>query len=112
MKLCLICQKNEAKIKYCSTKCAYEAMEIKAKSRKNISMNRDTKIILLGTLALAIMIVINVVLVRKAVSVTIEKSCSTYQPSCGDFEYYVPETNKCVPFRNYEQEARYKGLIN
>ena len=85
-------------------------MEIKAKSRqnKNTSMNRDTKIILLGTLALAIITVINVVLVRKAVSVTIEKSCSTYQPSCGDFEYYVPETNKCVPFRNYEQEARYK----
>lgn len=75
-------------------------------------MNRDTKTILLGTIALAIMIVINVVLVTKAVEITQKNVCSTYQPSCGDFEYYVPETNKCVPFRNYEQEARYKGLID
>lgn len=73
-------------------------------------MNRDTKIILLGTLA--IMIVINVVLVTKAVKITQKDVCSTYQPSCGDFEYYVEETDTCVPFRNYEQEARYKGLIN
>lgn len=35
-----------------------------------------------------------------------------YSTHCGEFEYYVKETNKCVPFRNYEQEARYKGIIN
>jgi hypothetical protein len=74
-------------------------------------MNRDLKVILLGATALTILILVNAVLLIYAVKVTKEKSCSNYKQSCGDFEYYVEETDTCVPFRNYEQEARYKGLI-
>lgn len=31
---CLICNTKEAKIKYCSNKCAYKAIEIKSKQRQ------------------------------------------------------------------------------
>lgn len=31
---CLICNKNEAKIKYCSNPCAYKAMDLKTKERR------------------------------------------------------------------------------
>ena len=33
------------------------------------------------------------------------------RPQCGDFQYYDEEFDKCMTFRNYEQEARYNGII-
>lgn len=39
-KECHICKKGTAKIKYCSTECAYKAMDIKRKQRQVKSKNK------------------------------------------------------------------------
>jgi hypothetical protein len=53
-KNCGICKKDYIGngIKYCSTKCAYEAMEIKAKERKNKLCNCNGRILWVSSITM------------------------------------------------------------